>query len=162
MSLRQLWSQQWFRVQKVAPIVNMGLLMATLALTVWRSVEWRGWPIHVAVPALVLALVALVVAGANVWVVLMRMHKTDRYASAIHDPTQVYALTHRESTIWLEATLPAMQAEISAWRTHGVDTAAWQAIHDRMERWARLGYIPITDAPEHVRAHYMGTHGEAL
>lgn len=162
MSLRQVWSQQWFRVQKVAPIVNMGLLMATLALTLWRSVEWRGWPIHIAVPGLILALLAVVVVLANIWVVGMRMHKTDRYATAIHDPTQVYALTHRESTIWLEATLPAMQAEINAWRSSGLSVESWQEVHDRMTRWAKLGYIPIMEAPAHVRPHYMGTQGEAL
>lgn len=159
---RRVFSRHWFRVQKVAPMVNTGLLVINTSLATWALIAWRGWSVYFAAPLIMVALAALIVGFANVWVLRMRMHETDRSAAVLHDPAQVYAHVPWEQTVWLGRDLPLWQHLIDVHRADGHDVTAWQAHVDKMAAWARQGFVPIEEAPPEVRRHYMGTRGHAL
>lgn len=159
---RRVFSRHWFRVQKVTPLVNTLQLMALLSISIWSLIAWRGGSVYVVAPLIMIALAGMVLAFANVWVLVMRMHETDRSAAALHDPAQIYALTPIVQTIWLCRDLPLWQHLIEVHRCQGHDVEAWQAHVDRMTAWAEKGYVPVDEAPDAVRRHYMGTRGHAL
>lgn len=137
----------------------MGLLIATLSLTMARFVYWRGGYLWIWVAGCALLTVLGIVIFAHVWTNKFDMVRAARRASAIHDPCQVYQMHPYERAIWLNVTIPqlVLQAQVAA--KLGLDTSHISTVIGKMRKWEALGYIPREDYPEHLLHYYW--HEEA-
>lgn len=161
MTLRSALATQLDRVMKVGPVVNTGLLVLTLSLTAARFVYWRGGPLWAWVVGCVVLVALGIVGFAHLWTNQFDMVRAARRASAIHDPCQVYQMHPYERAIWLNVTIPQMEAQAAICEHVGATKHAEEllTVAGRMKKWEALGYIPREDYPAHLLHYYW--HEEA-
>ncbi len=161
MKAREYLAVHLDRVMKVGPVVNTGLLIATLSITAARLVYWRGGAMWMWILGCALLTVAGIISFAHIWTNKLDMVRAARRASAIHDPCQVYQMHPWERVIWLNVTIPQVEAQSKMMLHFGEEAHAMALLEVvvKMRKWERLGYIPREDYPAHLLHYYW--HEEA-
>lgn len=154
MSWKTAVQRQIHRVQKIAMLASLSMLGLNLTLLVFQYVEWRGISPYVGIPAIFLALVIVILAAANVWVGVLRMHEHERRSLIEHNPIEVYAMTPYQVVERQTFGLPMLRAQIALHRELGLDTAPLEDVLGRWERWSDLGYIPRSEYPTQLLDYY--------
>lgn len=156
MKIRWAIQRQVYRLQKVAAPVSLLLLILNLALTLTGLIAWRGLHPYAIVALSVTVLAVLVLGFANFYVLVLRMHVAERRAIVDHDPVQVYAFLPFQAALTLNNQVPMMRALAKQTGDEELSRAA-----DRVEKWAKGGFIPRDEYPPEL-AHYYRTGGGRL
>lgn len=156
MRIRRFLQRQVYRLQKVAAPLSLLLLIANLSLTFLSLVQWRGLNPYATVSLTIVVLSFAAVLFANIYTVGLKMHIAERRAIVDHDPIQVYAFLPFQSAIMLEQSVPMMKAIASLTADEALKARA-----EKLERWAKQGFIPREEYPPEL-AEYYRTGGRKI
>lgn len=160
-NLRTAIATQLDRVMKVGSVVTMALLIANLSLLLTQFFRWRGGPVAAWVLGSAIVITAIVLLFAHLWTQTFDMVRAMRRANAVHDPCQVYQIHPYERAIWLNVTIPQLEAQAAICANVGASVHASELliVVAKMRRWETLGFIPRADYPKHLLHYYW--HEEA-
>lgn len=155
MKIRKFIQRQIYRLQKVGTPVSLVLLVMNLSLSILSFMTWRGVNPYLTALIIAAGLGLVVTAFANFYIVVMRMHVAERRAIIDHDPVQVYAFLPFQAAIALNNQVPMMRAIARQTKDEDLADAA-----DRLERWAKTGYIPKEEYPAELSEYYRRQGGK--
>lgn len=159
--IRKFFNMQYVKMKRMAAVGSLLLLAINLSFTVYPFVEHRfteyvlGIPrVWFVIPILFLAITFLIWLGAHIYVRVMEMYRTEKRAEIILNPYNVYHFNPFQQMRFMHMFIPILES-IYATMPEGEEKEKTKKTIEKVRRWAKEGYIPKDDFPQHLKKYYI-------
>jgi len=151
MTLRLLFSKQKLVLSKLQGLYSVILLCISISLSFvgFSDINIINPYATFFIVFTILSLILLLIA--NIYYKKLEMYKYDKEADVEYNPFNVYAFTPFQEVLLYETTLALLKAEFK--ENQNNDDLKKSIL--KVEKWLKLGYIPKSDFPKHLKSIYL-------
>ena len=152
--IRRWINIQIVKLQQVASVGALLLMILSNALIINQYIVWRGIHPYVGITLVFVGLLVLVLFLAHIYIRMLEMNRTQKRAELELNPYAVYAFGPFEEVLWRTLHIPTLEA---AWINIPDDNPKKKEIGEllnKAKKWVDLGYIPREDYPKHLLGFY--------
>jgi len=152
--VRRFINIQIVKLQKIANVGSLILLILNISLTLNLYIEHRGIHPYIMIPLLFICIGLFILLCAHVYLKKLNMYRTQAEAERYFNPYQVYAIGPFEEMLYRYLWVPTLEAAINL-QPDPKEKAKLESIMKKFMGWVKLGYIPKKDFPSHLKKFYI-------
>lgn len=145
-------ARQYRKVGMIAAVGSIILLMLNLSVSIYDLVEWRGIHPYLTITLFFLIGLICIWGFALLYVNVLKMNKYEKMADSSLNPINVNVLTPFQIMWWRTISRALLSGDKSEQR---------QSM-EKIDRWTKLGYIPVNDIPDDLKRYCIFGRDERL